>query len=502
MFLAYAYLSQGRAGEVLSLAERTPSSSLPEPLRNSYQLYTAEALWNLDRREEAVSQYNELLGAEDPVAAAAYRRLFMAVEPEGDLTQMQSLMQKAESRFAGQPAVLLDLWVQIGVESVRQGKLQLGDYFLGKVWEPAGPGLPAGRGAALPGRAEAAPRRAGRGRRAARAVPVAEAVPDRPGPAAPGGGAPAAGAVRGGGGAVPALPLPNTPMRRKRRKPAIAWPTPATAWASWMRPCRWPRASRQRSRRARCARTCTDCWWQSTASAARPGRPPRCWPSTWRSNPADVRARLDLLRLYFTLREYPALVNETSRLLEPGLKDSDPYAFLLAGYLRGMAETGRKRYGEALVALEPVTREAAEKAGLDAVYPYGLYYQAWAQYKLNQLKPAREKAAAMTRPSPATRCSTTRCSWPAGVPTRWRTTSRAASYFARLSKVEGETGTKALFLQGKSLASLGRLAGGGPAVPRPVHAAAQGRLRRRRPVRVRGPAGGGWTERRGRRGLP
>ena len=134
VLLAYAYLSQGRAGEVLSLAERTPSSSLPESLRSFYRLYVAEALWSLGRREEAVSQYTDLVGAEDPVAAAAYRRLFMAVEPEGDLTRMQSLMQKAEGRFAGQPAMLLDLWIQIGVESVRQGKLQLGEYFLGKVW--------------------------------------------------------------------------------------------------------------------------------------------------------------------------------------------------------------------------------------------------------------------------------------------------------------------------------------------------------------------------------
>jgi tetratricopeptide (TPR) repeat protein len=132
VLLARAYLSQGRAAEVLSLAQTAPPDSLPQSSRSFYRLYGAEALWGLGRREEALALYTELTSAEDAVAAAAYRRLFLGVQPEGDLQQLQTLMQKAEERFAGNASVLADLWVQIGIESVRQGMLQLGEYFLGR----------------------------------------------------------------------------------------------------------------------------------------------------------------------------------------------------------------------------------------------------------------------------------------------------------------------------------------------------------------------------------
>jgi TolA-binding protein len=456
VFLAYAYLSQKRAGEVLSLAERMPASSLPEPLRGFYRLYVAQALWNLDRRQEAVSQYNELLGAEDPVAAAAYRRLFMAVEPEGDLNQMQNLMQKAEARFAGQPAVLLDLWIQIGVESVRQGKLQLGDYFLGKAWSQPDRG-------SLPD-----------------VVPLylAELGLRRNEPAA------AAEILQQYLDAKPAradrvlLRLGEVRLRQERYSEA------AELFQRYL--TKYPEGQeapeagyRLAYTRYRMGEIDASLELASRLQAGEPQGPVRAdlyrllvaihrkrgetrqaatlLAAYLEANPTDVGARLDLLRLYFTLREYPALVNETSRLLDPGLglAASDPYAYLLASYLRGMAETGRKRYAEAYAALQPVTREGAEKAGLGAIFPYSLYYQAWAQYKLNQLKPAREKALALTQAFPnhplfndalflAGWCSFSMEDYKA-----------AAGYFARLSKVEGDTGGKALFLQAKSLANLG-----------------------------------------------
>ncbi len=173
--------------------------------------------------------------------------------------------------------------------------------------------------------------------------------------------------------------------------------------------------------------------------------------------PQDVKARLDLLRLYFSLREYPALVAEAGRLLaqSPGLKDSDPYAYLLASYLRGLAEIGRKQYAAALAALSPITRQGAEKAGLGAIFPYSLYYQAWAQYRLAQLQPARQKAASLAEGLP-THALFPEALYLAG----WCAFSMedfraAAAYFGRLAKLEGETGTRALFLQAKSLANLG-----------------------------------------------
>ena len=454
--LAFAYLSQGRATEVLALAERTPPEALPETSRSFYRLYIAEALWSLGRREEAVSRYTELTGAEDPVAAAAYRRLFLGVQPEGDLNQLQALMQKAEARFAGEASVLQDLWIQIGIESVRQGLFQLGEYFLGRVWgQPERRSLPDTVPLYL------AEIRLRRGEPAAAAAVLEEYLGLAP---------PRAERVL--------LRLGEVRLRQEGFAAAAA--LFERYLADYAQAAEAPEAAyRLAVARFRMGELDAAAELASRLLASQP--PGTLAPDLFRLQvavhrkrgqnreaasllaaylekyPQDVKAHLDLLRLYFTLREYPALVSQTTRLTQqvPGLKDSDPYAYLLSSYLRGLAEIGRKQYGAALAALAPITREGAEKAGLAAIFPYSLYYQAWAQYRLNQLKPAREKAASLAEGFPAHPLFSDALYLAGWVSFALEDYRAAAAYFGRLAKVEGEAGTRALFLQGRSLVNLG-----------------------------------------------
>ena len=456
VLLAYTYLSQGRATEVLALAEATRPEVLPEDSRGFYRLYVAEALYGLGRREEAVASYSELTSAEDAVAAAAYRRLFMSVQPAGDLGALQGLMQKAEERFAGSAAVLADLWIQIGIESVRQGMLELGEYFLGRTWgQPQRRSLPdtvplylaeirlrqgnpAAAAALLeeylalkPPRAERVLLRLGEVRLRQENLPAAAAIFER---------------YLGQYGQeadAPEATYRLAYVRFRQGELDAAGQLAAGLQASQVSAALAPDLYRLRvalhRRRG------------ETRQAA------ALLVEYLSKFPQDVKARLDLLRLYFTLREYPALVAEAGRLGQqaPGLKDSDPYAWLLAAYLRGLAEIGRKQYAAALTALSPITREGAEKAKLGAIFPYSLYYQAWAQYRLNQLKPAREKAAALAEGFPS-HALFPEALYLAGWCAFSMEDFRAASaYFGRLAKLEGETGTRALFLQAKSLANLG-----------------------------------------------
>ena len=378
------------------------------------------------------------------------------MQPEGDLQQLQSLMQKAEERFAGNASVLADLWVQIGIESVRQGMLQLGEYFLGRAWgQPEKRSLPDTVPLYL------AEIRLRQGEPAAAAALLEEYLALNP---------PRADRVL--------LRLGEVRLRQE------SFPAAAALFerylAAYGQEAEAPEAT-YRLAYARFRMGELDAAGQLAASLQASQASGALAPDLYRLQvalhrkrgetrqaasllaeyvskyPQDVKARLDLLRLYFSLRDYPALVAEAGRLVQqvPGLKDSDPYAYLLASYLRGLAEIGRKQYAAALAALSPITREGAEKAGLAAVFPYSLYYQAWAQYRLNQLQPARQKAASLAEGFP------THALFPEALYlTGWCAFSMedfraAAAYFGRLAKLEGETGTRALFLQAKSLANLG-----------------------------------------------
>jgi TolA-binding protein len=143
VLLMYAYLQQGRYREIEDLAGSPAREGLPEQRRELFDLYAAEALWNDGRGAEAEAIFDRLRSAGDPVATVAYRRLFVAAAQRGELAQMEALVREAESQFSGQPEVLQDLWVQVGVESYQQGKLDLSEYFLNKVWSlPQKRGMP------------------------------------------------------------------------------------------------------------------------------------------------------------------------------------------------------------------------------------------------------------------------------------------------------------------------------------------------------------------------
>jgi TolA-binding protein len=456
LLLAYAYLSLGRATDVLALTEATAPERLPEGSRNFYRLYKAEALWGLGRREEAIALYNELTSAEDAVAAAAYRRLFMGVQPEGDLPQLQALMQKAETRFAGKASVLEDLWIQIGIESVRQGMLDLGEYFLGQAWsQPERRSLPDTVPLYL------ADIRLRRGELAAAAGVLEEYLALNP---------PRADRVLMRLGEV---------RLRQESLPAAAAVFERYLASYGQSPDAAEATYRLAYTRYRMGELDTASQLASSLMASQSSGP--LAPDLYRLQvallrkrgeikqaasllaeylakfPQDVKAHLDLLRLYFSLREYPALVAEAGRLTQqvPQLRDSDPYAYLLSAYLRGLAEIGRKQYAAALTALSPITLQGAEKTGLSAVYPYTLYYQAWAQYRLNQLAPAREKAASLAEAFPSHPLFPQALYLAGWCAFSMEDFKAASAYFGRLAKQEGDLGTKAQFLQAKSLANMG-----------------------------------------------
>jgi TolA-binding protein len=454
--LAFAYLRQARASEVLALADQVPAETLPETSRDLYRLYKAEALWALGRNAEAVPLYKELLQASDEVAAVAYRRLFMAVEPEGDLAQMQSLVQQAEIRFAGSPERLQDLWVQIGIESVRQNRLDLADYFLARVWS-----LPDRR--SLP---DAVPIylaevRLRRGSPAEAASLLEEYLSLKP--ARTDRVLLRLGEVRLRQGELSgAAEIFERFIKEFPGSESIVEAGYRLAYARFrlgqLDPARELASRLLRENPESPVRQ--DLYRLLVAVERKRGQPKEAvtlLAAYAELYPQDLKARLDLLKLYFSLKEYAALVAEAGRLQQafPALKDQDPYAYLLASYLRGLAEVARKQYRNAQAALAPIDREGLAKAKLEVLYPYALYYLAWSQYRLGQFQDARAKAAALLEAYPGHSLFASALYLAGWCSFSLEDYKAAAAYFARLAKAGGDTADKALFLQARSLASLG-----------------------------------------------
>jgi TolA-binding protein len=458
--LAYSYLQEGRTRELLELAEQGDGGLLPAGQRDLFRLYTAEALWEEGRREEAETAYGELLQAQERIAAVAYRRLYLAAEARGDLGRMQALIGQAETRFAGAPEALRDLWVQVGVASYQQDRLDLAQYFFEKVWNLANR---KGSGETVP--LYLAEIRIRRGELDQAAAVLEEYLSLEP--------------VQAEG-----AQLRLADVRLLQRDYADA----AQGYARFME--RYPQSPRYgeagyllayvelrrgnldkslslgRSLLAdpRGAPARQNLYRLLVAVHKRQGNRReavsllREYVSLY---PQDLGARIDLLKQLFAVTDYTAVAAEARKLEEevPDLESRSLYAALMSRYLRGLAEISRKNYSGASRALSGVSAEKARQAGLEEIAPYTLYYHAWALYRQGRFREARDELAALLSGWP------THALFPQGLfLAGWCSFSLkeygdAAGYFARLAKMSSELSAKAAFLQGRSLANLEDLDG-------------------------------------------
>jgi len=458
VLLMYAYLQQGRYQEIEELAESSGRETLSAQRRELFDLYTAEALWNDNRGEEAEGIFDRLRSAADPVATVAYRRLFMAAAQRGELARMEALVRQAESQFAGAPEVLKDLWVQAGVESYQQGKLDLAEYFLNKVWSLPDKGeidetVPLylaelsiregnlNQAAALleqylsenPKGADLTELKLGDVRLLQGDYEGAEQIysnylADHPDSSIYNEALYLlAYAQLRKGDLTPALALAEDQLER------MTDPSLSDLRADW-----YKLAVVVHRRRG-----------ETSAAVTRLQEYAELYPG-------DLGARIELLKLFFSLKDFQAIVGETNRLRQefPNLAERDPYVYLLSNYLRGLAEISRKSYASALEALNRLGREETEQAGLDVIWPYTLYYQGWAHYRSGEYEAARQRVTLLleTEPShPLFAQALFLAGWASYSLADYRASSQ---YFARLAKMNTPESDKSAFLQARSLMNL------------------------------------------------
>ena len=458
VLLMYAYLQQGRYQEIEELAASPVRRTLPEARGNLFDLYTAEALWNVGRSEEAQRIFDRLRSAEDPVATVAYRRLFVSAAQEGELERMEALVRQAESQFAGSPELLEDLWVQVGVESYQQGKFDLSEYFLNKVWSLPDKGeiaetvplylaelsIQAGQlnqAAAVleqylsenPKGADLAELKLGDVRLLQGDFQEAERIyseylEDHPDSSIYDEALYLlAYAQLRKGDLASALALAEDQLVR------MTDPASRDLRADW-----YKLAVVVHRRRG-----------ETVAAVNRLRGYVELYPE-------DLGARIETLKLLFALKDFQAIVTETNRLRQefPDLDTRDPYVYLLSNYLRGLAEISRKRYESALEALNRLGEEELAQVGLDAIWPYTLYYQGWAHYRQGEYEESRKRVTALLESFPAHSLlpqALFLAGWSSFSMADYRSSSQ---YFARLAKMNTPESDKSAFLQARSLINM------------------------------------------------
>jgi TolA-binding protein len=377
---------RGSWAELARLAADVPPDT--DPWRERLALLRSEALWETGRRDEAAALARGLVSSrDDDIALPAYQRLFAAAELRGDLPTMQSLTQAAEVRFASSPPVLAELWTRTGVTSYRRGNRELAEYFLARVWglrdrTPVGEIAVLYLAEAMLDRGDAA------GARGVLETFIASAAPNT-----------GAALMRLGDAALQAGDYAGAAARYSQF--LEAWPASERRTEagyllaySRYRQGRYDEASEAVGRFAgQPGPFARDFARLRVALLKRGGRPEEALAETdtlVTGDPLDARARLERMKLLFQLGRLADLPAEADELFTrvPGLAASDPYAFLLASYLRGLGQVTRKEWRAAAASLDAVSAPAAERAGLGVIVPFARYYLGWAAVRGGSLDQA------------------------------------------------------------------------------------------------------------------
>lgn len=448
--------------ELLQFTSSIDPSAFPQNWKEQFLLSRAEGLWEAGRMDEALPLYKTLTGGGNDVALTAYRRLFDAAERKADLAGMQALTQAADARFGAAPEVLADLWARVGAESFRKGDLDDARRFLTKVWDLRGTRAPV----------EAVPLYLAEISLASKDAAGARSILEQY-LASPAGAGSAAAVMRLGDIALQTGDLAGAAGYYSRfiqtfpESPRLAEAGYLLAYVKYRqgslddsfalvsRFLAGPSAGQYRKDllRLRIVLLKKNKNYREAAASL----------SDYVAQfPDDVRSRIDLLKTLFLVGDYPRIVQEADALFArvPGIASSDPYAYLLASYLRGLSLIAKKEYRGAIPNLEAIRRDQAEKAGLAGIVPYAGYYLGWAYVKSGSFDLAAKNLDALVTAYPGNEIAS-KTQFLAG----WSHFSlgefdRAADAFSRVAKKEVNTdlGQRSLYLGANSLFNAKKLA--------------------------------------------
>ncbi len=133
--LMWIYVQSSEWEKAVKLFKTVQVNALPDEWKGFVILYGAEA-YMAEGDEENAKKYFSMITEEKPeIARSAYQRLFEMEQNNGDNDETIRLVSKAEEVLSGYTDILINFWLNLGVESYRSGKIELAELYLSKVWD-------------------------------------------------------------------------------------------------------------------------------------------------------------------------------------------------------------------------------------------------------------------------------------------------------------------------------------------------------------------------------
>ena len=379
-FLASLYVRSKQYRKVVDLVRDYDSSGLSVEDQQRLDLYEAEGFWHLGDQEKAAGIYETLRNTIPDISSVAYQRLF-AYYQNVDETALQSVVLDAEIELAGKPSVLAEFWLRIGIETYGESRFDLARSYFQRVWNLR------------------------RSIRVDGLVPLYLAelhvLDERP---------------------LDALQILETFISTSESQRELIlfrlggiyldtenWPLAVDRFAMLLE--EFPESryfseasylsaySLYRNERPVQALGRIDLTLSTAGGGAYTDRLLRLQSVLFKQvddlvaavetlreyiplRPEDAPARMDLVKLLFTLKKFDEVVREAESLRDvpPFDEESSPF-FLLTNYMYGLSLIDSLQYEAAIDVLELITFDAVVSAGLELILPYTLFYRGWAYYR-------------------------------------------------------------------------------------------------------------------------
>jgi len=381
---SHILLKEKKYQDLIEFQNRIDYRNLPGEWKERALLYRAEAYWNLKDIGRSEEIYEQLIDAYPAAAVTALQRLYIIAQQRQDLKRMEHLIAQAERTFSKDPDILMEFWLQIGIETFNRGELDLSSYFLQKIWNLRSSGKV---DEAVPIYLAEISIRKGDLITAKRILEIYRAI-------------------YGQESEDVLLHLGAVYLMRDRFLEA------AESFARAVG--QFPDSQKTEEARYLLAYSqyrlgaFNDALDNCNLLLQGAHRTPyhaqvmrlkvlvlqkmgrlddslRTLEEYIALYPDDWSARIDLVKLLFSAKRYQEVVDTAGRFLV-GVGREDIESFLLLTYLTGLSQIALKQYEDGLSSLTTVVEEQNVPEKLKQILPYAQYYRGWAAYRLNDFK--------------------------------------------------------------------------------------------------------------------